>query len=162
MCFGGPIYNYARELGRCSGVRHVIISEVMRRCDRCRPEFEEARLIVNAELHRLVTGSVVVHVYHYRALSQNWEQYMLRDGVHLNKVGTRRYRRQIRKCVRHYAKKIKTHRLMKCVKIVCVVLSLVLVVVGLFMCHCGCTSIGRLNGKKESKRKVTVAQYGKI
>ena len=124
MCFGGPIYNYARELGRCPGVRHVIISEVMRRCQ---------ILIVNAELRRLVTGSGVIHVYHYRALSQNWEQYMLRVGVHMNKVGMGRYRRQIRKCVRHYAKKIKRHRLMKCVTNVCVVLSLVLVVVGLFM-----------------------------
>ena len=58
------MYDCARELGRCPGVRHVIIGEVMRRCDHCRPDFEEARLIVNAELRRLVTGSEVVHVYH--------------------------------------------------------------------------------------------------
>ena len=86
-------------------MRHFIIGEVMRRCGRCRPDFEEARLIVNAEIRRLVAGSEVVHLYHYRALAQNWEQYMLRDGVHLNKAGMGRYKKQIRKCVRHYAKK---------------------------------------------------------
>ena len=86
-------------------MRHVIIGEVMRRCDRCRPGFEQARLIVNAEIRRLVAGSEVVHLYHYRALAQNWEQYMLRDGVHLNKAGMGRYRKQIRKGVRRYVKK---------------------------------------------------------
>ena len=48
---------------------------------------------------------------------------MLGNGVHLNKTGMGRYRKQIRKCVRHYVKKKSEVR---------EVLSFTLVVVGFF------------------------------
>ena len=76
----------------------------MRRRDPCRPNFEDAQQSANAEFRRLMEGNPSVHQYHYRALSQNWEQYMLRDGVHLNNAGMGCYRKQVRKCVRHYVK----------------------------------------------------------
>ena len=103
----GSIYKCASELHACSSMRHVIVGEIMRRRrrrDPCRSDFEEVRQDPNAEMRRLMEGNPYIHQYHYRALSQNWEQYMLRDGVHLNKAGMGRYRKQIRKCVRHYAR----------------------------------------------------------
>ena len=68
----------------------------MRRRDPCRPNFEDAQQSANAEFRRLMEGNPSVHQYHYRALSQNWEQYMLRDGVHLNNAGMGCYRKQVR------------------------------------------------------------------
>ena len=97
------IYRCACELQEFVSVRHVIMGEIMRRRDPCRADF--ARNDANAELRRLVEGSSSIHLYHYRALSRDWEQYYLRDGVHLTKEGMGRYRKQIRKCVRHYVKK---------------------------------------------------------
>ena len=101
----GSIYQCARELQDFASVRHVVVGEIMRRRDPCRFDFEDARNDTNSELRRLVEGNSSIHLYPYRALSRDWEQYLLRDGVHLTKEGMGRYRKQIRKCVRHYAKK---------------------------------------------------------
>ena len=41
----------------------------------------------------------------YLDIGTNELRFMLGNGVHLNKMGMGHYRKQIRKCVRHYVKK---------------------------------------------------------
>lgn len=99
------IYGLAREVAACDSVRHVCISEIMRRSDRRRIDFNIARTEANFEMRRLTAGSQTIHMCHYRGLTLNWERHMCSDGVHLNAGGMQRYLMNVRKEVRHWAGK---------------------------------------------------------
>ena len=81
----------ARTLGEVPGVKTVIISEVMRRADGRRHDFNVVRFILNDELKRLATSYDNIAVCNHRGFATRWRDHLRPDGVHLTARGTLLY-----------------------------------------------------------------------
>ena len=49
-----------------------------------RADFNDAHTAYNAALHRLTDGLANIHAWKHRGMSEEWQSYLLPDGVHLN------------------------------------------------------------------------------
>ena len=94
----------AREIVSTAVDFSLVISEILRRKDKRRLDFNNARMLTNLEIRRLAAGHPSVHTCRHRGLTCNWEQYLNDDGLFLTPHGMNKYRMNIRKVVSHYAK----------------------------------------------------------
>jgi len=99
------IVDIARCFGDYESVRHVSISEMLRRNDNRRPNFNLARMETIMEMRWLVCEDPNIHTCHHRGLTQDWQQHLREDGVHLNQGGTCQYIMNVWKEARHWANK---------------------------------------------------------
>ena len=98
------IVSTAVDFSLVGSVKHVVISEILRRKDKRRLDFNNARMLTNLQMRRLAADHPSVHTCRHRGLTCNWEQYLNDDGLFLTPHGMNTYRMNIRKVVRHYAK----------------------------------------------------------
>ena len=95
----------AREIivaARTLSVRTVIISEVMRRSNGRRHNFNNVRFILNDELKRLATSYDNISMCNHRGFATRWRDHLRPDGVHLTARGTLLYLKNMRYAVRKY------------------------------------------------------------
>ena len=100
------LYTIACQYADLPSVRHVILGEVIRRGDG-KAEFEMQRVIVNNnnELRRLSETKCNIHTIRHRGLTSHIGQSLIRDKVHLTNRGMNHYIMNMRKEVRHWAKR---------------------------------------------------------
>ena len=96
------VVSVARQFAAVPSVQHVVVVDVMRRVAmgvrrEVRADFNDARTAYNAALHRLTDGLANIHAWKHRGMSEEWQSYLLPDGVHLNNtIGMPKYVRSIR------------------------------------------------------------------
>ena len=98
------LHDFVCQFAKLPSVRHVIVGEVIRRCGRNR-KYEQERVACNRELRRLSEKRTDIHTLRLRGLKMNIQQCLLRDNVHLNQRVMKHYVMNIRKEVRHWAKR---------------------------------------------------------
>ena len=98
------VYAIACQYADIPSVRHVILGEVIRRGDG-KAKFETRRVIFNSELRRLSETRCDIHTIRHRGLTANIGQCVIRDKVHLNGRGMNNYIMNMRRDVRHWAKR---------------------------------------------------------
>ena len=96
VALAAALNNIACQFAEIPSVRHVIVSEVIRKGGRNR-KFEQERVECNTELRRLTEKRADIHTLRHRGLKMNYQQCLLRDNVHLNMQGVRHYVMNIRK-----------------------------------------------------------------
>ena len=97
------VYAIACQYADIPSVRHVIVGEVIRRGNG-NAKFESERVNFNSELRRLSGPRCDIHTIRHRGLT-HIGQCVIRDQVHLNSRGMQHYIMNIRKEVRHWAKR---------------------------------------------------------
>ena len=104
VAVAAALNDIACQFAEIPSVRHVIVSEVIRRGGG-NIHFEQERVECNTELRRLTEKRADIHTLRHRGLKMNFHQCLLRDNVHLNTKGMKHYVMNIRKEVRHWAKR---------------------------------------------------------
>ena len=87
----------------CESVRHFSISEILRRKDNRRANFNLARMGRNLEMRRLVAENATIHTCRHRGLTKDQQQHIREDGVYLNASDMYHYGMTATKEVRHWA-----------------------------------------------------------
>ena len=98
------VYAIACQYADIPSVRHMILGEVIRRGDG-KAKFETQRVIFNSELRRLSETRCDIHTIRHRGLTANIGQCVIRDKVHVNSRGMHNYIMNMRRDVRHWAKR---------------------------------------------------------
>ena len=73
----------------------------------CPVDFNDRVVSYNTSLKKRIDAACpryarTIQFYHHHGLVENWQQYLLADGVHLNELGLAKYYRSLRRAVIKY------------------------------------------------------------
>jgi len=99
------LYNLANHLQSTYRFRYVFISTIINRDKHLFPSFEQRAKDTNKAISSLVThlGNPRIRVWHHRNMDNPQTRVLDRYGVHLNKVGMKKYWRSVRGAISYAA-----------------------------------------------------------